>query len=357
VVEDYPTLTLDDTTPYYCGKQINGNSSLISVSGSDDTTENPFVMPTAADGVNIALSGGSDGGTPSDDDYVGVDNGPGLRSGIQALEDIEDISIIAAPGITSQIVLNALINQCTLLKYRFAILDPMYDLAKALDNVQAQRQLYDTTYAALYYPRVIINDPLTQTSIPAPPSGHIAGIYARTDNERGVYKAPANEIISGILDLELLVNKREQEILNPPPNQINVLRDFRHAGRGLRVWGARCITSDALWKYVNVRRLFIFIEASIDRGTQWVVFEPNDYQLWARVTQSVSNFLTSVWHDGALMGAKVEDAFFVRCDSTTMTQNDIDNGRLIMLIGIAPVKPAEFVIFRISQYTAAASTT
>ncbi len=136
-----------------------------------------------------------------------------------------------------------------------------------------------------------------------------------------------------------------------------MLRNFRTQGRGLRVWGARCITSDTQWKYVNVRRLFIFIEHSLDQGTQWVVFEPNDYPLWARVTQSITNFLTSVWRDGALMGQKVEEAFFVRCDRTTMTQDDIDNGRLIVLVGIAPVKPAEFVIIRISQYTATSSAT
>ncbi len=190
-----------------------------------------------------------------------------------------------------------------------------------------------------------------------PPSGHIAGIYARTDNERGVYKAPANEVIFNITDLDLNITKGEQDILNPLPNNINVLRNFRHQGRGLRVWGARCITSDTQWKYVNVRRLFIFVEASLDQGTQWVVFEPNAQPLWDRVTQSISNFLTSVWRDGALMGTKPEEAFFVRVGYSTMTQDDIGNGRLIIRIGIAPVKPAEFVIIRISQYTATASTT
>jgi uncharacterized protein len=359
VVEDYSPLTLDDTTPYYYGTLINNNSALISVSGSDDSHEDPFTMPSAEDGLNVTMAGGADGGEPTPNDYIGQDNGPGQRTGIQALEDIEEISIIAVPGITDQSVVNALIDQCEQLKYRFAIIDPHYRRATALEDIQQQRQLYDTHYAALYFPRVVISDPNPLSSpgstIVVPPSGHMAGIYARTDNDRGVYKAPANEVISGIVDLDLTINKREQDILNPLPNNINVLRDFRVDGRGLRVWGARCITSDTQWKYINVRRLFIFVEASLDRGTQWVVFEPNDYPLWARVTQSISNFLTTVWRDGALMGQKVEEAFFVRCDNTTMTQDDIDNGRLIILVGIAPVKPAEFVIIRISQYTAVAS--
>ncbi|MCZ7640225.1 MAG: phage tail sheath subtilisin-like domain-containing protein [Verrucomicrobia bacterium] len=189
-----------------------------------------------------------------------------------------------------------------------------------------------------------------------PPAGHILGIYARTDVERGVHKAPANEVIRGILGFERdssgferIVNKREQDILNPSPTNINVLRDFRADNRGLRVWGARCLTSDTPWKYVPVRRLFIFLEESIDEGTQWAVFEPNDEELWATLRQSVSDFLTRVWRDGALLGATPEEAFFVRCDRTTMTQDDLDNGRLILLIGVAAVKPAEFVIIRIGQ--------
>jgi len=179
----------------------------------------------------------------------------------------------------------------------------------------------------------------------------LAGIYARSDIERGIHKAPANEVIRGIIGFEQIINKGEQDILNPKPNHINVLRDFRKSGRGYRVWGARCITSGPDWKYINVRRLFIFVEESIEEGTQCVVFEHNDEPTWARVRRSVSNFLTNVWRDGALQGSKPDDAFFVKCGRTTMTQTDIDNGKLIMEIGIAPVKPAEFVIFRIDQWS------
>jgi phage tail sheath protein FI len=177
------------------------------------------------------------------------------------------------------------------------------------------------------------------------------GIYARTDVERGVHKAPANVVVRGVRDLQRKLNKAEHDVLNPSPTNVCVLRDFREEGRGLRVWGARCITSDTDWKYVNVRRLFIFLEQSLDEGTQWVVFEPNDAPLWARVRQSIAAFLTRVWRDGALQGATPEEAFFVKCDRTTMTQDDIDNGRLIVLVGVAPVKPAEFVIIRIFQAT------
>jgi phage tail sheath protein FI len=182
-----------------------------------------------------------------------------------------------------------------------------------------------------------------------PPAGHVAGIMARTDIERGVHKAPANEVVRSALDLEFPITKGMQDILNP--RGVNCIRDFRADGRGIRLWGARTMSSDPMWKYVNVRRLFIFVEESIDQGTQWVVFEPNDFATWAAVTRTITNFLTTVWRSGALMGLTAGEAFFVKCDRTTMTQDDIDNGRLICYIGIAPVKPAEFVIFRISQKT------
>jgi uncharacterized protein len=181
------------------------------------------------------------------------------------------------------------------------------------------------------------------------PSGHMAGIYAQTDNDRGVFKAPANVEIGMITRIAQDVNKREQELLNPIG--INALRYF--PGRGNRVWGARTLSSLSSWKYINVKRLFIYVEASIDVGMQWVVFEPNDEPLWARVRQTIIDFLTTTWRSGALQGTTPAQAFFVTCDRTTMTQDDIDNGRLICVIGIAPVKPAEFVIFRVQQFTQA----
>jgi phage tail sheath protein FI len=186
-----------------------------------------------------------------------------------------------------------------------------------------------------------------------PPGGHIAGVYARSDEARGVHKAPANEIVRGATALQFPLTKGEQDILNPIG--VNVTRTF--PGRGIRVWGARTTSSDPLWKYINVRRLFLFLEESIDEGTQPFVFEPNDEKLWDRVRQTITQFLTRVWRDGALMGTTPEQAFFVKVDRTTMTQDDIDNGRLIVLIGVAPVKPAEFVIFRIAQTRGGAEVT
>ncbi len=356
VVEQFDGLTLEKVPGKYYVDVLQGGSNLVSADAqSGGASTNPFMFPSGDDGLRIVLDAGGADVAPNDDDFVGVDGGPGNRSGLKALEDVEQISIIAAPGITSQLVQNALIEQCERLKYRFAILDPEYKANSALDDIQAQRGRYDTKYAALYFPRVMARDPIAKVNIPTAPSGHVAGVYARTDIERGVHKAPANEVLRGISGYEINITNGEQEILNPM--NINVLRDFQSSNRGLRIWGARCLTSDAAWKYVPVRRLFIFLEASLDQGTQWVVFEPNDEPLWARVTQSVSNFLTRVWKDGALMGTTVEEAFFIKCDYTTMTQDDIDNGRLIMVIGVAPVKPAEFVIIRIGQKAGGAEVT
>ncbi len=183
------------------------------------------------------------------------------------------------------------------------------------------------------------------------PSGHIAGIYARSDRARGVHKAPANEDIIGITKLTREISTTDQALLNP--EGINVLRFF--PGQGNRVWGARTLSPDPEFKYVNVRRLLIYLERSIDKGTQWVVFEPNNEQTWANVSRAISDFLFKVWRDGALMGETPEQAFFVKCDQSTMTQNDLDNGRLICLIGVAVLKPAEFMIFRIGQWTSEAS--
>jgi phage tail sheath protein FI len=187
--------------------------------------------------------------------------------------------------------------------------------------------------------------------LPIPPGGHLAGIYARSDTNVGVHKDPANEIILGIDKLQLSINNQQQAILNP--KGVNCLRLFK--GQGNLVWGGRTTSPDPDWKYINVRRLFIFVEQSIQLGTQWVVFEPNNDALWARARRSVSDFLTGLWMDGMLLGTTKDQAFFVRCDRTTMTQADLDNGKFIMLIGIAPVKPAEFVIFRIGQYTGGGS--
>jgi phage tail sheath protein FI len=210
------------------------------------------------------------------------------------------------------------------------------------------RAVLDSKHAALYYPWVVILDPITQREIPLPPSGFVAGIYARNDVQRAVYKAPANEVVTGALRFELMLNKGQQELLNP--QGINCFRYFE--GRGNRLWGARTISSDPEWKYVNLRRYFAYLERSIDVGTQWAVFEPNGELLWGNVRRTIYDFLLNEFQMGALLGDKPEKAFFVKCDRTTMSQNDLDNGRLVCLIGVAPLRPAEFVIFRIGQWTA-----
>lgn len=301
----------------------------------------------------IALTGGSDGkvANVNPNVYMGEDNGPGKRSGLAAFLENVDVSIMAIPGVTAPEVQAALIAHCENCKSCFAILDVPIDRKKTNDVVEF-RDMYDTTYAAMYHPWLEMFDPLAKRSAYFPPSGAMAGIYARTDNERGVHKAPANEIVRGCTGLSCNYNEGEQDILNP--KGVNLIRAF--TGRGIRVWGARTMSSNGLWKYVNVRRLYIYIEESIKANTNWVVFEPNSEVLWGRVTRTIEMFLATCWRSGALAGSTPSEAYFVECGPTTMTQDDIDNGRLICNIGIAAVKPAEFVIFRITQHTASSES-
>lgn len=310
--------------------------------------------------VWTSLSGGvSDKVTATD--VIGTDSiEPAQRTGLFTLRNEDDISLVACPGWTDQAVQQALIEHCELMKYRFAVLDAKGPPEDDLGSVRDLRSLYDSKYAAIYHPWVQIPNPFRGATEPSevacPPSGHVLGLIADVDVRRGVHKAPANEVLRGVVGLQRKLQKAEQELLNPFPSNLNVIRDFRDENRGIRVWGARVITSDPDWKYINVRRLFNFVEKSVERGLQWVVFEPNDEPLWARVRQSISAFLKTVWRGGALQGRTQEEAFYVVADRTTMTQQDIDNGRLIVEVGIAPVKPAEFVIIRIGMYTANAES-
>ena len=253
---------------------------------------------------------------------------------------------MAVPGVTDPNVQLMLVAHCENLGSRFAVLDMPKD-AKKIDDIMAHRDIFDSNYAALYHPWLQVFDPLDKKNIAIPPSGSILGIYARSDNTRGVHKAPANEPVRACVGLDCQFNKGEQDILNP--KGVNLIRSF--PGMGIRVWGARTATSNPSWKYVNVRRLFIFIEESIRANTNWAVFEPNDEVLWVRVRRTIEVFLTGMWRAGSLAGSSPEEAFFVNIGHDTMSQDDIDNGRLICVIGVAPVKPAEFVIFRISQKT------
>jgi phage tail sheath protein FI len=283
------------------------------------------------------------------------------RTGLAGLESFEDVTMIVAPDLMSafehgeidakgvQAVQQALIDYCELVRYCFAILDAPPNLTPQEVKEWRMTVNYDTTRAALYYPWVEIADMTGSNGRTrlVPPSGHMAGIYARVDNTRGVHKAPANEIVRTALGLGMNVTKGEQDLLTPIG--VNCIRSF--PGRGIRVWGARTLSSDASWRYINVRRLFNMIEESIERGTQWVVFEPNDQNLWGRVTRDVSAFLKMVWRTGALFGTSPDKAFYVKCDAETNPPEARDVGQLLVEVGIAPVKPAEFVIFRIGQWS------
>jgi hypothetical protein len=310
------------------------------------------------------LDGGSDGQAITGAELLGKEADPDdaarKATGLFALAEVDDIAIVAAPDAGAIedpddrfVATQNLIRHAELAKYRIAVVDGPQ--SASLNEIRAFRGNFDSSYAALYHPWIEILDPngppapgVPTPKLLLPPSGFVTGIYARSDITRGVFKAPANEVVFGLTRLEVNINTGRNQVLNP--EHVNSLRFF--AGRGNRVWGARTLSSDPEWLYVNVRRLFIFLEHSIDLSTQGAVFEPNGEALWRNITRTVEDFLNVQWRNGALLGATPEEAYFVRCDRSTMTQNDLDNGRLICLIGVAPVKPAEFVIFRIGQFTA-----
>ncbi len=363
-VEDYDDLSFDPLDGNYVLNRINSNSTLIHAEWLDTTI--PGDLPNI---INFTpLAGGVDGAAATSVEFLGnTAVPPDQRTGLAALEGIDEVALLFVPdqvhpglnGANQDAVMNAMVTQCERLADRFAVLSVMGQQG----NVGGINPPRDTSYAAIYYPWVRVFDPFTRDTVLVPPVGHVTGIYARTDRERGVHKAPANEVVRDIVTrdinatrrpLEFTVSKGDHDILNP--RGINVIRDFRADRRGIRVWGARTMSSDPLWRYINVRRLFNYVKESVDEGTQWVVFEPNDEDTWAKVRQAVGDFLTLVWRSGALFGTTEEQAFFVRCGPETMTPADIDAGRLIVEVGIAPVKPAEFVIFRFQQKTVELTT-
>lgn len=299
----------------------------------------------------ILLAGGTDGDFPAAIDYAGEIDDKGA-TGFSALESVEDVSIVATPAAVidasrHQAIAVEMEKHCVKMRYRFGLIDTREDMS--LSEIQNFRNNFDNSRLALYAPWVVTSDPTGEKeTINLPASGFMAGIYARTDVERGVHKAPANTPVFGALRFTQNINKFQQELLNP--RGINCLRSF--SGRGHQVWGGRTLSSDPEWKYVNVRRYFLYLERSIEKGTQWAVFEPNGERLWANVVTTIESFLFNEWKNGRLLGSKTSAAYFVRCDRTTMSQNDLDNGRLVCEVGVAPLTPAEFVIFRIGQKTA-----
>jgi uncharacterized protein len=281
------------------------------------------------------------------------------RKGVEGLEVLDDVTMLVVPDLMTTMpgeklnldmvkaVQSMMIAHCERMGDRVAILDAPPDLTpQEVKKWRMDIAGFDSSYAAMYYPWVKVMDPATEQPVNMPSSGHVAGLWARNDNTRGVHKAPANEVLQGVIGLAYQVTKGEQDTLNPIG--VNCVRAF--PGRGIRVWGARTLSSDPAWRYINVRRLFNYVEKSIEGGTQWVVFEPNNRKLWARVSRDVSAFLRMVWRDGALFGSAPSEAFYVKCDDELNPPESRDLGRLIIEIGMAPVKPAEFVIFRISQW-------
>ncbi len=272
-------------------------------------------------------------------------NAANVTSALKAFSAIDEIAIVAVPGETAAAIQTAIVDHCENAGDRFAVLDGQK--TATLTPAAIQGTVRKSNYAALYFPWIQVYDPTTNGNISQAPSGHLAGIYARVDAERGVHKAPANAVIRGALGLEHRLSKADQDGLNP--DGINVIRGFNG---NITVWGARTLGGDdnGEWKYISVRRLFLFLRESIDEGTQWVVFEPNTPDLWAKITRNITAFLTNVWRSGALFGSTAQEAFYVKCDAEINPPEVRDAGRVVTEIGVAVAKPAEFVIFRISQW-------
>jgi phage tail sheath protein FI len=339
---------------------LNGTSTKVTVETKIDVDQlaaDLQTLPTgsfsieAAPAIPIEVAGKAFNGSES------------ARTGISGLTIADDVTMVMVPDLITaatkedgtvdlamwKSVQLALINHCEGQANRMAVLDAPPGMSpQQIKEWRSDTAMYDSAYAALYYPWIEVDNPAGtngNTSIIVPPSGHLAGVWARTDETRGVWKAPANEIVRGALNVATDITKAEQGMLNPIG--INCIRPF--GTQGIRVWGARTLSSNTDWTYINVRRLFNMIETSIMNGTQYAVFEPNDQKLWEGLKRTVSSFLRGLWRDGALFGASADQAFFVKCDSETNPPDSIDQGKVIVEVGIAPVKPAEFVIFRVAQ--------
>lgn len=347
-VEKYTGVTLNISSPSYVGTRME-RSGIVKVEALPmDVPGSLMGMIFEGEAYTIRLSDGFDGsiGKVNAGTFIGEDNGPGKRTGIQSFIENTNVSMMAVPGITIPEVMVSLVAHCENLKSRFAVLDMPKDAVKVKELVD-YRSMIDSTYAAMYHPWIQVFDPCTKRPGFIPPSGAVMGVYSRTDITRGVHKAPANETVA-CTGLKVNYTKAEQDLVNP--EGVNLIRAL--PGQGIRIWGARTASSNSAFRYVNVRRLFIFVEESIKANTNWVVFEPNDTTLWSRVSISLTSFLEGLWRAGMLVGGSAGEAFFVNIGPDTMTPDDIQNGKLICEIGIAPSRPAEFVIFRVSQNTA-----
>lgn len=357
--EEYDRLTTAKNDKQNVVTVVNAQSKTVRIEA--ETTSGALERPAKGSAKLVAPPPPSGELELSPQDYVGDVS---ERTGFGGLEAVDEITMVSVPDLASayerglvddegfKAVQLAMIAHCELMGDRIAVLDPPPGLnAQQVKNWRTDVAGYDSKFAALYWPWIKVFDPLSGTNRFVPPSGHMAGIWGRNDDTRGVHKAPANEVIRGAVTLQTQITKNEHDLLNPIG--INCLRAF--SGRGIRVWGARTLSSDPAWRYLNVRRLFNYLEESILNGTQWVVFEPNDDTLWAKIRRTIAAFLVMEWRKGALFGLTPDEAFYVKCDRETNPAEAIDAGQVLCEIGVAPVKPAEFVVFRLSQFSGGTS--
>jgi phage tail sheath protein FI len=383
LVETFDQLSMDEfdgptdfPNPDHVERRINGVSKYITV--RDVTTNRAEIDPPFFSSTPMPLTGGSDGATPGGTsnnlqpvDLIGTEaTDTASATGLRAFDIVDDINIVAIPELVNPAFVVGDARDATIAGFTYCEnrkdcffvadapsgLSPQAVLAYKRGQSPFSGNAFNSKYAALYYPWIYAVDLLTGKRRLFPPSGAVAGSYSAADIRIGVHKAPAGTedgFLNSAADIERVITQGEQDTLNP--EGVNVIRKFPDAG--ILIWGARTVSADPEWTYVNVRRLFLFLEESILKGTQWVVFEPNDPVLWKRITRNVSAFLRNQWREGKLVGEKPEQAFFVKCDAETNPPESVDLGRVITLIGVAPSKPAEFVIFRISQSPTGASAT
>ena len=352
--EIFRGLNLSRQSPGFAERAINGTSTLVTVTSLDAMTAVPGHFPVEID--DLALEGGTDGlFTVAAEDFIGADLGPGSRFGLAGITELEAIDLIVMPDLAwclqnsngfksvkdMEVVQQAAVSQCEQQRDRFVILDFPPDTRPT--GAMQWRRLFDTSYAAFYYPYLIPS--LGSEGKPMPSSGHVAGIYARCDHEQGVYRAPANEAFQGVVDLELFLQQQDIAMLNQ--EGINCIQVFTQ--RGIRLWGARTASSDAILRFINVRRTIIAISRALNIGLQWVVFENNGPELWSTITRDVGFFLEHLWRMGYLSGSTAEQAYFVRCDEDLNPPGSRDKGQVIIDVGLAPFRPAEYIGVRVIQ--------
>lgn len=363
-VESFDNLTLKRDADRYVQRVVNSESQLIRVT-VPTASGVPLAQRLPAPGTHSLPEprGAASDAAPAPVERGAIEGSETARTGIRGLVIAEEVTMVAVPDLATaarrdgeldlevfQGVQAKLIEHCEASGNRVAILDTPPDLeAQSVKEWREDDAMYDSSYAALYYPWIRVDNPLPDgdARMAVPPCGHVAGVWARTDQRHGVWKAPANETVRGARDVAK-ITKGEQELLNPIG--VNCIRAF--GTRGIRIWGARTLSSNASWRYINVRRLFNFLKESIDRGTQWVVFEANDRELWERVRRTLRGFLYGLWDQGALVGATPEEAFFIKCDEENNPPSQVEQGLLRVEVGVAPNRPAEFVVIEISQWQA-----